>query len=50
MANIRYAKKMIPFPARFNEEQKAKLLEVANKLNVTEAEALRMILDSYGTN
>lgn len=47
MANIRYAKKMNAFAARFNDEQKAKLLAVANKLNVPEAEALRMILDAY---
>ena len=47
MANIRYAKKMTPFAARFSEEQKKKLLDVANKLNVPEAEALRQILDAY---
>jgi len=50
MANIRYAKKMISFAARFNEQQKAKLLEVANKQNISEAEMLRKMVDEYGTN
>jgi hypothetical protein len=39
---------MIPFPARFNAEQRKKLTEIANKLNVTEAEALRILIDTYG--
>jgi hypothetical protein len=41
---------MISFAARFNEQQKAKLLEVANKQNISEAEMLRKMVDEYGTN
>ena len=46
--NQRYNKKLIPFPARFSEEQRAKVKAVAEKLGVSEAEALRVMIDAYG--
>ena len=47
MANIRYAKKMISFLGRYNEEQRAKITRVANNKNITEAEAARLMVDAY---
>lgn len=46
--NQRYSKKLIPFPARFNEEQRVKVKAVAEKLGVSEAEALRVMIETYG--
>jgi len=47
MAKYRYTKTMKPFLARFNEEQRIKLQNVSTKLGVSEAEALRVLVDHY---
>lgn len=47
MANIRYAEKMVTFLSRFNKVQREKIIRVANSKNITEAEALRVMVEKY---
>ena len=44
---LRYDKKLSPFPSRFNEQQREKIKAVSDKKQISEAEAVRLMVDVY---
>lgn len=44
---LRYDKKLSPFPSRFNEQQREKIKAVSDKKQISEAEAVRLMVDAY---
>lgn len=44
---LRYDKKLTPFPSRFSDEQRKKIKKVSEQENVSEAEAVRIMIDAY---
>jgi len=47
MTNIRYTKKLKPFASRFSDDQRQKLTDIADKLDVSEAEVLRILVENH---
>ncbi len=44
---LRYQEKLIAFPSRFNKSQREKIKKISKVQKVTEAEAVRIMVDSY---
>lgn len=46
---LRYEEKLIPFNSRFNKKQREKIKRLSKDKEITEAEAVRIMVDAYGT-